>query len=98
MTASMSTNASLRAEDGSPYISLAEAAAIVPGRPAVGTIWRWARRGIRSQTGSKIRLRHVRVGGRIYTTETWLRDFFDASVGTDISTSRVAYPNRSEAS
>jgi len=65
------------------YITLREAAHRTPGQPSIGTIWRWARRGILTRIGSTVRLQHVRIGGRVYTTEAWLQDFFREVAATD---------------
>jgi len=74
------------------YITLSEAAQRTPGRPSVGTIWRWARCGIRTRAGHTVRLRHVRVGGRVYTTDAWLQDFFNEVAEDD--TTRWQHRNR----
>lgn len=58
------------------YVTLAEAAKLTPTRPAIGTIWRWCRRGLKSRSGKKVRLSHVRVGGRVLTTPEALDAFF----------------------
>lgn len=57
------------------HISLAEVARIAPGRPSTNCVWRWCRRGVKSRTGERIRLQHVRMGGMIYTTARWLEEF-----------------------
>lgn len=77
------------------YISMSEAARLTPRRPSAGTIWRWARRGIRARDGQCVRLHHVRVGGRVYTTETWLAQFFEQVAAVDLGNPRWRSPNRS---
>jgi hypothetical protein len=57
------------------YITLTKAAQLAPGRPSTNCLWRWCRRGVLARTGERIRLRHVRVGGKIFTTELWLAEF-----------------------
>jgi hypothetical protein len=57
------------------YITLAQAAQISPGRPSANAVWRWCRKGLRSRGGRRIRLEHVRIGGRIFTTELWVHEF-----------------------
>ena len=52
-------------------LTLAEAARMLPRRPNLCTLWRWASKGIKG-----IRLETVSVGGRRYTTRTALADFF----------------------
>ena len=65
------------------YISLSEAAKRSPGRPHSATIWRWCRKGVRSRSGTTIKLEHVRVGGKIFTTEGSLSQFFEAVAEAD---------------
>lgn len=57
------------------YIRLAQAAQIAPGRPSANCIWRWCRKGVLSRSGERVRLKHVRIGGKIYTTAAWLGEF-----------------------
>jgi len=49
----------------------------------MGSVWRWCRRGVKSRCGNRIKLRHVRVGGKIFTTEAWLDEFFKATAESD---------------
>ena len=58
------------------FIALSEAAKRSPGRPSSNAVWRWCRKGILSRTGERVRLEHVRIGGKIFTTETNLQAFF----------------------
>jgi hypothetical protein len=51
-------------------LTLAEAAKVIPSHPHTSTLWRRCLRGIRG-----IRLRTVIVGGRRYTTMTFLNEF-----------------------
>ena len=44
-------------------------------RPSANCIWRWCRRGVLSRGGERVRLQHVRIGGRVYTTARWLEEF-----------------------
>jgi hypothetical protein len=66
------------------YITLNEAAALCPPSPdirAVGikrhpaSVWRWCRRGILTRDGHRLRLKHVRLGGRYFTTARHLQEF-----------------------
>ncbi|MBK9117997.1 MAG: hypothetical protein IPM18_00090 [Phycisphaerales bacterium] len=56
-------------------ISLTEVAKVAPGRPSANCVWRWCRRGVLARSGARIRLEHVRIGGKIFTTRRWLDDF-----------------------
>ena len=59
------------------YITLEEAAAKLPGKPAMCTVWRWARRGLRvNQANVVVKLQVVYIGRKLCTTEQWLEDFF----------------------
>lgn len=57
------------------YLTLGKAAQESPGRQSANCIWRWARKGVLARTGERVRLQHVRVGGKIYTTREWLAEF-----------------------
>lgn len=58
------------------YIDLPEAARRTPGRPHVASLWRWMRRGVKVRSGERVTLNHIRVGGKLYTTEADLAAFF----------------------
>lgn len=64
-------------------IPFATATHLVPGRPNISTLWRWARRGVRSRGGSRVRLKHVRLGGRLFTSSAWLGEFGEALAAAD---------------
>ena len=57
------------------YITLAKAAQLAPGRPSSNCVWRWCRRGVLARSGERVHLRHVRVGGKIFTKSAWVDDF-----------------------
>jgi hypothetical protein len=57
-------------------VTLGQAAKLCPGRPSANAVWRWCRKGILSRSGQRIRLHHVRVGGRIFTDKVSLERFF----------------------
>lgn len=57
------------------YLNLTEAARAIPGRLHSSTLWRWCRKGVRARSGERVRLQHVRLGGRVLTTRDWLDDF-----------------------
>jgi len=56
-------------------ITLAEVAKLVPGRPAASTIWRWARKGVKARNGQRVRLQHVRFGGRVFVMRAAVDQF-----------------------
>ncbi|MBN1437506.1 MAG: DUF1580 domain-containing protein [Sedimentisphaerales bacterium] len=58
------------------YLTLAEAAQIAPGRPSANAVWRWCRQGVRARNGDNVRLRHIRAGRKIFTSQKWLDEFF----------------------
>lgn len=64
-------------QDGGSHITLGQAAKLSPGRPSSCAVWRWCRVGIKSRNGERIRLSHIRAGGRIFTTEAALTEFFE---------------------
>lgn len=66
------------------YLTCGQAADRTPHRVSSGTIWRWARKGIQARDGSVVRLQHIRIGGRVYTTEAWLQRFFEEVASADL--------------
>lgn len=65
------------------HITLTEAAKITPGRPSTNCLWRWCRRGVLSRGGQRIRIEHVRIGGKIFTTAVWVEQFGKALAAAD---------------
>jgi hypothetical protein len=65
------------------YLTLGKAAAEAPGRPSSNAVWRWCRRGVVARGGARVRLQHVRLGGRVYTTRRWLREFGERLAAAD---------------
>ncbi len=65
------------------HLTLSQAAKIAPGRPSTNCMWRWCRRGVLARTGERIYLRHIRVGGKVYTSKPWLDDFGQALADAD---------------
>ena len=57
------------------HLSLSQAARMAPGQPTPNCIWRWCRRGVKARTGERIRLEHVRIGGKLFTTRRWINEF-----------------------
>lgn len=57
------------------FLTLAKAAQAAPGRPSANAIWRWCRRGVLARSGERVRLQHIRQGGRVYTRIDWLEEF-----------------------
>lgn len=75
------------------YIPFAEAARRCPswtrpdgteGGVHPSAVWRWARKGLVGRSGRRVRLRHVRVGKRVYTTAAWLEQFFRQLAEADL--------------
>lgn len=56
-------------------ITITDAANRTPGRPSTNCIWRWCRKGVISRKGERIRLQHVRIGGKLFTAVKWLEEF-----------------------
>ena len=65
-------------------VTLAQAAARCPTRPHIASVWRWCRKGVKSAAGGYVRLEHVRIGGRIYTSSEALERFFAAVAAADL--------------
>lgn len=64
-------------------LRLSQAARIVPGKPHPTCLWRWARHGVLARTGERVRLRHIRIGSRVFTSAAWLDEFFSALAAAD---------------
>ena len=58
-------------------MTFTEAAQICPGSPDPTTVSRWRRAGIKTRSGVIVRLQCLRSGKQYYTTEKWLREFFN---------------------
>jgi len=75
------------------YLTLSQAAALLPGKPHISTMHRWRLRGVRG-----VKLRTQLIGGRRYTKPQWLDEFFEAlddndsapSAKTSLSSVRTA--------
>ncbi len=57
------------------HLTMAQAAKVVPGHPSPNCLWRWCRKGVKSRSGERVHLQHVRLGGVIYTTAAWVEEF-----------------------
>lgn len=71
----MANGANPEAPAAEEHITLSQAARLAPGRPSSNCVWRWCREGVKAASGTRVRLKHVRFGSRIYTTRQWLNDF-----------------------
>lgn len=56
-------------------VTLSQAARVAPGGISPNCVWRWCRRGVLARTGERVRLEHIRVGGKLYTTPRWIEEF-----------------------
>ncbi|MBI9017197.1 MAG: hypothetical protein JEZ07_08055 [Phycisphaerae bacterium] len=59
------------------YMSITEATNCCPNKPHSSAVWRWCRKGIKSRSGQRVFLEHVRCGGKIFITEDALEQFFE---------------------
>jgi len=71
-------------QDDQDHLTLSQAAKLSPGHPSTSAVWRWARKGVLSRSGQRIRLTHIRVGGKIFTTRDALDKFFAALAESDV--------------
>lgn len=69
--------------DPTEYISLSEAARLVPGHPHASSLWRWARKGVKARNGETIRLEHRRIGARVFVRRADLDNFFSEVARAD---------------
>lgn len=65
-------------------ITLGQAARLLPGHPSPSSLWRWCRRGVKARNGERIRMRHVRVGGKLYIQANWLDEFSKRLAEADV--------------
>src|SRR5687767_7252563 len=61
------------------YLTLNEAAALLPGRPHISTLHRWRTRGVRG-----IKLRTVLIGGHRHVSIAELHRFIEATTSSDV--------------
>lgn len=69
--------------DHHPLLDLRQAAKQSPVPISYQALWRWARQGVAARNGGKVRLKHVRVGGRLYTRQDWIDQFSKALADAD---------------
>ena len=74
------------------YLTLTQAAKLAPGRPSINCIWRWCRKGVLARDGQRIRLQHVRIGGKLYTTAEWVAQFGTALAEADANYFKIDPP------
>lgn len=65
--------------DRTDLLTLSEAVRRLPGRPHRSTLWRWARHGIVTAAGERVRLRVHRLGRRVLVAPEDI-DAFSAAV------------------
>ena len=65
------------------YITLTQAAKLAPNRPSVNCLWRWCRKGVLARDGRRVRMEHVRIGGKLYTSAQWMAEFGQALAEAD---------------
>lgn len=66
------------------FVSLAEAARLLPGRPHAASLWRWARLGVSTHSGERVRLRVGRLGRKLVTRPEWLSEFSQRCAEADL--------------
>lgn len=60
------------------YLSPKEVSAIVPGNPTDDSVRGWMRNGLRVKVDgqfTRLRMKHLPIGGRIVTTIEWVNEF-----------------------
>lgn len=77
-------------------IDCVKAAKIIPGRPSSDTVWRWMTKGVKLPNGERLRLDHIRVGGKLFTTETNVRDFIAANTAAHVAAADAPPPVKSK--
>ncbi len=74
-------------------ITFSKAAQLSPGRPSTNCLWRWARKGVNARSGKRVRLQHIRIGGKIFTRLSWVEEF-----GRELAEADAAHFDRKLAS
>ncbi len=74
-------------------IPLPDTPPLIPGRPHVSAVWRWCRRGVLARSGERVRLEHVRMGGKLFTSKAWIDTFARTLAAADTA----YFDQRSEA-
>lgn len=65
------------------YLTLAQVAASSPGRPHVSAVWRWCRKGVLARNGERVKLRHIRIGARVFVPTGALEEFAEKLAEAD---------------
>lgn len=78
------------------YLTMAQAGQTAPGCPTSAAVWRWCQKGLKAHNSTVINLRHIRVGGRVYTKKEWIDQFFDDLASADLEHFSVQHPNRTK--
>ena len=78
-------------------LTLSQAARIAPGSPSPNCVWRWCRRGVLARSGERVRLQHVRIGGKLFTTARWLNEFGRCLAEADATYFKIADREADEA-
>jgi hypothetical protein len=66
------------------HLTLAQAAHLFADPPHPSALWRWCRKGLRARNGELVRLVHVRIGMKLYTTEEAIAEFGLALAEADV--------------
>ena len=66
------------------YLTCAQAAERYPTKKSATSVWRHMRRGLRSRSGRRIRLQHIRTGRELLTTQEWIAAFHEALAAADV--------------
>jgi Protein of unknown function (DUF1580) len=64
-------------------LTLSEAAALLPGKPSIATLWRWRTKGARGR-----RLESITLGAKVYTSVEALARFAQQQGGADTAATR----------
>ncbi len=66
------------------HLTMAQAAKVLPSHPSPNCLWRWCRKGVKSRSGERVHLQHVRLGGVIFTTAAWVEEFGSRLAQADV--------------
>lgn len=75
-------------------LTMAQAARLFEDPPHPTAVWRWCRKGVRGRNGQIVRLEHVRIGRKIFTTAEAITDFGRKLAEADVAANDTAEPGR----
>jgi len=70
-------------ENSNDYLTPAQAARLCPVKISPEGVWRWMRKGVLARDGTRVFLRHIRIGRRVFTRKEWLDEHWAELAAAD---------------